>query len=273
MSRAAPRDASPKPQKTSKLPAGKMPPALSNASMTARPDAQGDYSRRTPGETALLMLFYVLNAPVLLRSLFGGSRSSREALLRRLGLPDDAIPAMGGWKADVGFLTFLTDYILAEKPQYVVEFGAGASTLVIAKALELAGRTDAEFVSFEQHRDFCEQVRSWLERFDLSADVRHAPLQKPPAGWPGMWYAHKGLGSRIDLLVIDGPHWAIHPFTRGAAATLFDRIKIGGAVLLDDAARAGERFVIRRWRREWPNFEFSMAKAGSKGLLIGRRIR
>ena len=37
----------------------------------------------------------------------------------------------------------------------------------------------------------------------------------------------------IDLLIVDGPPWAIHPYVRGAAASLFPRIRPGGRVLLD----------------------------------------
>ncbi len=82
----------------------------------------------------VLGAFYVLNGPFLAKSLYGGSKKNKEKLLRRLGLPLDALPHTGSWKADVGLLTFLTDHILAHKPRVVVEFSAGASTLIIAKA-------------------------------------------------------------------------------------------------------------------------------------------
>jgi hypothetical protein len=40
-------------------------------------------------------------------------------------------------------------------------------------------------------------------------------------------------------------------------------------VLLDDAARPGERVVAARWRRDWPNFRFTLLP-GAKGTP-GRR--
>ena len=71
--------------------------------------------------------------------------------------------------------------------------------------------------------------------------------------------------------MIDGPQWSLHPLVRGAAEVLFDRIAPGGMVLLDDAARPGERLVTRRWRRDWPDFKWTYRR-GIKGTLVGVRI-
>jgi len=86
-----------------------------------------------------------------------------------------------------------------------------------------------------------------------------------------LWYNHGPLPGPIDLMVIDGPPWTIHPLTRGAAASLFGQIAPGGTVILDDAARPGERLVARRWRKEWPEFDFKLVRSGSKGTLVGTR--
>jgi predicted O-methyltransferase YrrM len=237
-----------------------------------RSEQGGARPPRALKDRALLGAFYVLNGPFLAKSLYGGSEKAKQALLKRLDLPSDALPHTGSWKADVGLLTFLADHILTHKPKTVVEFSAGASSLIIARALERAGVADPIFVSFEQHEDFCAKTSAWLGEFGLKSDIRHAPLAPSPGGWPGLWYDHGPLPDDIDLMLIDGPHWAIHPFTRGAAATSFGRIAPGGTVMLDDAARPGERIVARRWRREWPNFEFRLHHPGSKGTLVGRRV-
>ena len=208
--------------------------------------------------------------PWLLRSLDGGSEKARHALLDSLDLPREALPNLGSWKADVGLLRLVSDHIAAHRPKVVVEFGAGASTLVAARALQRAG--GGRLFSFEQHEDFVDATRKWLADYGLDAEIRAAPLE-PSQGWPGLWYGHGPLPDSIDLLVVDGPPWTIHPLTRGAADSLFDRIAVGGTVMLDDAARPGERLVARRWRKRWPNFEFRLDKSGSKGTLIGTRLR
>jgi predicted O-methyltransferase YrrM len=220
---------------------------------------------------ATLIAFGALNAPWLAKSLYGGSKKAKRELLQGLDLPQHALPNLGSWKADVGLLKLVADHILAEKPKTVVEFGTGASTLIVAQALKLAG-VQGDFISIEQHEDFAQKTREWLAEHGLEADLRAVPLRPSPGGWPGLWYDHEPLPDRIDFMLIDGPPWSIHPFTRGAAATLFGRIPVGGVVMLDDAARPGERVVARRWKKLWPNFEFRLDKSGTKGTLIGRRL-
>lgn len=227
------------------------------------------FQGRTIRDWAMLLAFGAISWPWLLRSLDGGRLRDKHALLDRLGLPDDALPYLGSWKADVGLLRLVADHILEHKPKVVVEFGTGASTLVIARALQQAG--GGTLISFEQHADFVEATKKWLGEHGLEADVRAVPLRPSPGGWPGLWYDHGPLPDDIDLMVIDGPPWTIHPFTRGAAGTLFDRIAQGGTIMLDDAARPGERVVARRWKKAHPDFEFRLWKGGTKGTLIGTR--
>lgn len=224
---------------------------------------------RSLGDWMTLLAFAPVQAPWLLRSLRGGSKAAKCALLDRLGLPYDALPHLGSWKADTGLLTLLVDHILAEKPKLVVEFGTGASTLVIARALQMAG--GGRLISFEQHADFVEATRPWLKDHGLEADLRAVPLRRSPDGWPGLWYDHGPLPMEIDLMLIDGPPWTIHPLTRSAAATVFDHVAPGGTVMLDDGARPGERIVALHWRAARPDFDFRLLKTGTKGTLVGRR--
>jgi predicted O-methyltransferase YrrM len=214
--------------------------------------------------------FGAIGWPWLLKSLSGGRKRDKRRLLERLGLPFDALPNLGSWKADTVLLHRIVDTIEQLRPDTVVELGAGASTLVTAKALAING--GGRLVSFDQHGDFVEATRAWLGEHGLSADLRTADLVVPPQGWPGLWYDVHHLPERIDLLIIDGPPWSIHPFVRGAAESLFDRVPVGGMVLLDDAARPGERIVARRWRKAWPNFSFQLDKSGTKGTLVGVRL-
>jgi predicted O-methyltransferase YrrM len=215
------------------------------------------------------LTFGAIGWPWLLSSLRGGTQASRRHLLDRLSLAPDALPHLGSWKADTGFLHRIVDAIETMRPRTVVELGAGASTLVCAKALQLYG--GGVLTSYDQHAAFVAATAEWVAEHGLAATLRHAPLDRTVPGWPGCWYRLDDLPEQIDLLIIDGPPWTVHPFVRGAAEALFDRLSPTGMILLDDAARPGERIVARRWRRNWPELRFQRMAGSTKGTLVGQR--
>lgn len=219
------------------------------------------------GDWARLLAFGAVQWPWLLRSLYGGRKRDKAALLDRLGLPRDALPNLGSWKADTSLLDRVVEVILADRPRIVVELGAGATTLVAARALSLAGG-GGRLVSVDQHQDFVEATREWLAAHGERVELHHAPITSPSGKWRDLWYDLPALPSSIDLLLIDGPPWTIDPETRGKAASLFAQIALGGRVILDDAARPGERLVAREWARDWPDFEWTYT-ASIKGRLEG----
>lgn len=221
-------------------------------------------------DRAMVMAYGALQWPWLLRSLHGGRKSDKAALLTHLDLPLDALPNLGSWKADTNFLWHIVRAIEELRPTYVVELGCGASSFVIARALQLNG--GGRCVSYDQHKEFAAITHDWIVENMIPADIRHAPLGPAPDGWPGHWYQLSNVPSEIDLLIVDGPPWAVHPHVRGAAASLFPRVRRGGMVLLDDAARLGERVVARRWRQEHHNMRFVLDSKGAKGTLIGRKL-
>lgn len=106
----------------------------SSGFLPRREDFGPHLARKSPGDWAHIAFFGAIGWPWLVRSLSGGSQAVRRALLARLALPPHALPNLGSWKADAGFLSMIADEILAKKPQTVVEFGAGASRLIAARA-------------------------------------------------------------------------------------------------------------------------------------------
>jgi hypothetical protein len=239
--------------------------------LLALPESGSGTLDPTMSDIAWRLAFGAVNWPFLAVSLWGGTKASKRRLLARVGLPDDALPNLGSWKADTGFLHRIVDAIETLRPQVVVELGAGASSLVCARALALNG--GGRLVSYDQHAGFVSATADWLRDEGAHAELRHAPLSRRVPGWPGRWYALEEVPDTIDLLIIDGPPWAIHPIGRGAAECLFDRLSPGGMVLLDDAARPGERIVARRWRENWPDMEFSRLPGSTKGTLLGVKKR
>ena len=229
----------------------------------------GPLAQQRLSDIAWRLGFGAISWPWLLLSLSGGRKADKRALLDELDLPQDSLPHLGSWKADVGFLRHIVREIARLRPAHVVELGAGASTFIAARALQLHG--GGKITSFDQHGGFADATHAWLAEHGLNADLRHAPLTAGSEDWPGRWYALDDLPERIDLLIIDGPPWTVHPLVRGAADKLFARLSPGAVVLLDDAARPGERIVARRWRKRWPHIDFRLLRDGTKGTLVGRR--
>lgn len=234
-------------------------------SLTAR---TMDDTDRPLGDRLFMLAWGGIQWPWLARSLWGGKRADKLALLEHLQLPPDALPNLGSWKADTWFLWQIVNAVERLRPQQVVELGCGASSLVLSRALQRNG--GGELTSYDQHADFVVKTGEWLASYGLGATMRHAPIVPNPNRWSHSWYNLSGVPAQIDLLVIDGPPWALGPFGRGNAECLFSRIRPGGMVLLDDAARPGERVVASRWRRDWPGFDWRLV-SGAKGTLIGER--
>ena len=217
---------------------------------------------------ALVGLFGAIGWPWLLRGNLPASKAQRQRLLSRLALADD-LPTLNGWVADAEFLNLVADRILDHGARTVVEIGSGISTLVAARALQRCG--GGTLISLDTHPDHAAATAARLGERRLAADVRHLGYAFDPASpWGIRWTNLDQLPETIDLLVVDGPPWFRHPLIRGAADTLFDRIAPGGAILLDDAARPGERIVARRWRRAWPYVRFEHLPT-MKGALLGIR--
>lgn len=237
--------------------------------LLAKPFDAETPARVTRSERAFQIAFGAIQWPWLLRSLYGGTQAQKQALLERVGLEPDALPHLGSWKADTFMLHRLVDVIEERRPQSVVELGSGATSLVIAQALSRNG--GGTLHSYDQHAPFVNEMGGWLAEHGLAANFNHAPLIQRDARWPGLWYGLASVPLAIDLLVIDGPPWAVHPFARGMAERLFPLLTPGAVVLLDDAARPGERYVARRWRKRWPGIAFHYEGAGTKGLLVGRK--
>lgn len=182
-----------------------------------------------------------------------------------------SLPPTRGWAASPDFLLELARHARSARPRVVVECSSGASTLVLARCMQLNG--GGKVLSLEHDPYFASQTRMQLSRLGLEdwAQVLDAPLQPHElAGesWP--WYDIAALPANlaIDLLVIDGPPQATRPLARyPAGPLLFPMLTAGAHVFLDDAARADEQTVLQRWKNEFPALDQS-ARTCEKGCSV-----
>ena len=88
----------------------------------------------------MVMAYGAIQWPWLLRSLDGGRKKDKAALLAYLDLPLDALPILGSWKADTHFLWHIVSAIEEMRPEQVVELGCGDARVVVED--EAAGLCD-----------------------------------------------------------------------------------------------------------------------------------
>lgn len=172
------------------------------------------------------------------------------SLEKLLGLPH-ALPPLRGWAGSPDFLLLLARNALSCKPAVVIECSSGASTVVLARTMQM---NDAGHVySLEHDAVFAQKTRDLLAQQGLSswADVIDAPLTAWQEFEGRSWYSLDGLAAlegAVDMLVIDGPPTATGPCARHPAVpALASRLKAGARVFLDDADRDEEREAVQRW--------------------------
>lgn len=164
-------------------------------------------------------------------------------------------------------LVCVCNHIVHRAPAQVVECGAGASTVLLARLLDQRGA--GRLTALEHDPGWAARVTDQLRREGLDAVARVvlAPLE-------GGWYAAGALvelPEQIDLLIVDGPPadrpelaQARHP----ALGAVEPRLAPGATVVLDDIGRAGEQQVLARWEAEtaW-RFE----RLEDEAIAVGRR--
>jgi predicted O-methyltransferase YrrM len=134
----------------------------------------------------------------------------------------------------------------------VVECGSGLSTVTIARALRAVETGHVHVLEHDPH--WAVTTRRALADEELTGFVTviEAPLVDG-------WYDRAAVAHLpergIELLLVDGPP-AGEPGTEGsrypALPELAGRLAPSAAILLDDADRDGERWVLERWLAEFP---------------------
>ena len=148
--------------------------------------------------------------------------------------------------------------VLERGSRVVAECGCGRSTVVIARALrELGG---GEVHSLEHDPAWAQLCRAQLAAEGLTgiATVIEAPLgphhlAQPGCGWYAAWALAQLPEAGIELLLVDGPPAGDPEIERSrypALPALAGRLAHGATIVLDDAGRAGERWVLERWEDE-----------------------
>ena len=163
------------------------------------------------------------------------------------------LPWTEGALRPAALVVVCNEIVLADRRE-IVELGSGVSTIVLARLMrEREGRLTA----LEHDPDWAGVVRAQLKREGLTHVARlvEAPLEAHPLALDGApWYGEQAAaelpGRDIDLLLVDGPPGYGEGMERSrypALPALEPRLAPGAMVVLDDAARPGEREILERW--------------------------
>jgi len=167
----------------------------------------------------------------------------------------------GDWRiGETAFETILRD-LQAVRPQNIVEFGSGVSSVRLAHALP-----DTQILTIEHAAQFYDETSRLRSRFDAHGNLS---IRLHPLRWRlfrrGVYFSYSAvkLDEIVDAVIIDGPpHWTL----RGRETCLYDIagcLRVGGRVYLDDFNRPVEQEVVRSWLAAYPSvFSFRSLEVG-----------
>lgn len=181
------------------------------------------------------------------------------------------LPPMRLWAASPDFVVLAVSLIREHKPNVVLEVGSGVSTIVSSYALQDVGQ--GHLISLEHEQQFAEVTAANLvaHRLDHIGSVRYAQLKSITLnGNDQPWYDTAVLADLppVDFLVVDGPPSGTADMARyPALPMLFDRLKPGAYILVDDFMRDDEYAMVNRWLDE---FKLTVVRtyANEKGAAI-----
>lgn len=155
-------------------------------------------------------------------------------------------PTADGWTLAPDALRFLARLVEALKPKYILEFGSGLSTRMLARSCSDAG-LQCRISSVDHDPEFGEAaIEPALPGVKVRVQV--APIVARDFGGkllPQYLLNSRKLASRhsADLILVDGPPIALG----GREGALYQAVQLsrpGTLVLLDDADRTSERKAI-----------------------------
>lgn len=155
---------------------------------------------------------------------------------------DDARRALDApWAIGSDAMSAVRERLAVLGPETIVEFGGGVSTAALARAFPRA-----RILSIDHDPRFIEATRARLEGTRVELSLRPLTWQDHGEA-PYLSYEDGPFPERVDAVIVDGPpHW-----TRGGReATLyqtFERLRVGGLIVLDDYRRRRERRIVAHW--------------------------
>ena len=181
-----------------------------------------------------------------------------------------------GWPISSDIAQYLVELISIERPNLVVEFGSGTSTVLLAKSMKsVAANQNADpdnvyesvpsrLVTFEHHSDYLKKTESELKSHGVAEAVElvHAPLTDQAIGSES--YVFYSCGEKLNelsaafkgrklkaVVFVDGPPGATCDNARYPALPVLLDYFEGQEIffILDDYDRQEERVIVENWKK------------------------
>lgn len=174
------------------------------------------------------------------------------------------LPPLRGWVTSPDVLLHLHEYVMAAQPRLVVEFGSGASSLVIADALRQNGFGKLVSLEHSEHYGGLTQESLRREYLECWVDLRIGELEP----WAGEhlgrqegqeneamhWYPVRLLEGLegIDMVLVDGPPGATCQYARyPALPAVAECLGAEATVWMDDTNRQDEKDICEAWAQRY----------------------
>ena len=178
-----------------------------------------------------------------------------------------------GWSiGETAFERIATLLLQISPVERILEFGSGPSSIRLAMAFPEARVLSVEG-DWRNYAETTSLMRTFWDKRNLS--VKYRPITLESYGDAEFLTYEDGVfwEEEIDCVIIDGP--PVYTL-RGREACLYqvyDQIKIGGLVILDDFRRSYEKQIVENWLSVYPgSFKVEIIREDHH-LAVLRKIR
>lgn len=175
----------------------------------------------------------------------------------------------GSWSLGEAGYAFLLERLTGAGVRTLVEFGSGVSTARLARdlsGLELLYSIESD--------------RNYLRHTSELISPRGAPrvqLELRPLKWQMIGgrifksYAPGEMPSSVDAVFVDGPPQATRRGREACLYQVYDRLRVGGFVYLDDARRPTEQRILANWLDTLADLNLVEVGEAGHGIAVLRK--
>jgi predicted O-methyltransferase YrrM len=186
-------------------------------------------------------------------------------------------PHPGEWALALDTCKFLGTFIRLSKSEHILEFGSGYSSSLVAYELD---KLNHGFLhSIDNSKYWSSKASQFVQQNQLSSRVFFHVFkltlriyQKHAYVFYNIDPHFYALQPSLDLVIIDGPH---HDVSReGAIYEVFDKVKVGGYLFLDDCKAEHMKRSTARWNERFPkSIRIEKFLEIGNGIAIIKKLR